>query len=150
MKAPRIKTVYLDKVPVKDRIKISSSRDAYKAFMEHWDQDTIGMAESGYIMLLNSHLRVLGIEKIADGGANSCLFDKVRILRTVLSTSAVSFILAHNHPSGNTKPSKADLVVTKELQKVAKLIGLQLFDHIIVTPNDGYLSMADENIMTYE
>jgi DNA repair protein RadC len=109
MKAPRIKTVYLDSVPAKDRIKITCSRDAYVTFKDHWDLDTIGIQEYGYIMLLNSGLKVLGVEKIAEGGANSCLFDTVRILRTVLSTGANSFILAHNHPSGNTQPSRADI-----------------------------------------
>jgi DNA repair protein RadC len=150
MKAPRIKTIYLDQVPAKDRIRIKCSRDAYVAFKDHWDLERIGLLESGYIMLLTSNLRVLGIEKIAEGGASSCLFDRLRILRTVLSTGATSFILAHNHPSGATEPSRADIEITRMLVKAAKTVGLELYDHIILTPNDGYLSMSDENMISYE
>jgi DNA repair protein RadC len=59
---------------------------------------------------------------------------------------ASALILAHNHPSGNLTPSEPDLKITKMIKDAANLLDVSLLDHLIVS-DQGYLSMADENLM---
>ena len=59
---------------------------------------------------------------------------------------ASGIILAHNHPSGNLSPSDADLKITKKIKEAAQMLDLSLLDHLILS-DQGYLSMADDNLM---
>jgi DNA repair protein RadC len=63
-----------------------------------------------------------------------------------LQSGATAVILSHNHPSGNLKPSQADLNLTKKMQEGGKLLDIQVIDHIIMTA-DSYMSFADEGLM---
>ncbi len=55
-------------------------------------------------------------------------------------------ILAHNHPSGNLKPSQADVLLTKRICDGGKILGMQVVEHIILS-SEGYLSFADEGLI---
>jgi DNA repair protein RadC len=55
-------------------------------------------------------------------------------------------ILSHNHPSGNLKPSDADINLTEKIKKAAVYMDIQVLDHIIITSN-GYLSFADQGLI---
>ena len=55
-------------------------------------------------------------------------------------------VLVHNHPSGNLKPSQADLNLTKKLKDFGEMVGFQVLDHLIISDN-GYLSFADEGLI---
>jgi len=70
---------------------------------------------------------------------------KGSILLVALKTLATGLILAHNHPSGNPKPSEADVNLTKKIKEAAKLMDIQVLDHIILG-DDGYFSFSDEGI----
>lgn len=59
---------------------------------------------------------------------------------------ATGFLLAHNHPTGNLQPSKADISLTKKIKAATQAVDIQLLDHLIVSEN-GYFSFADENIL---
>jgi DNA repair protein RadC len=59
---------------------------------------------------------------------------------------ATGIVLAHNHPSGNLNPSQSDIKLTDKLTQAAKLIEIQVLDHVIITES-GYFSFADEGIM---
>ena len=69
------------------------------------------------------------------------------IFGEALRTGAFSIILIHNHPSGDTTPSTADLTVTKRILEAGKLLGIRLMDHIIVA-GDKYISLKAEGYMT--
>jgi DNA repair protein RadC len=60
--------------------------------------------------------------------------------------NAHSVILVHNHPSGDPEPSEDDLVITKRLVEVGKILGIEVIDHIIVTKN-SYFSFKDKNLL---
>ena len=62
------------------------------------------------------------------------------VVKRALELSATALILVHNHPSGDPTPSHADIEMTKEVAKVAKTLGIQLYDHVIVG-KDGHASM---------
>ena len=63
-----------------------------------------------------------------------------------LEQLATGIIVAHNHPSGNLKPSSEDIKITKQIEEAGKILNIQLLDHLIITQN-SYLSFADENIL---
>ncbi len=140
-----IEVSYKTKVKVIDRKQIHRSTDSYEIFKDLFNPNTIEHVESVIILLLNRQNKVLGWAKISTGGVSGTVVDKKVIFQIALNSNASSFILAHNHPSGNLKPSEADIKITKEVQQGAKLLDLQILDHLIIT-TDGYYSMTDEGL----
>ena len=80
------------------------------------------------------------------GGIDGTVVDPKVILKKALEEMATSLILCHNHPSGNLKPSNADIVLTKKIKDAAALLDIKVIDHIIVS-EVGYYSFADEGGM---
>ena len=72
--------------------------------------------------------------------------DTKLILKLGIEKLASSIILAHNHPSGNTQPSQADLKLTKNISEAAKLMDMSVIDHLIIA-GQSYFSFADEGLM---
>ena len=68
------------------------------------------------------------------------------IFAAALKCRACAIILAHNHPSTNPQPSRADIELTNKLKKAGELLDLPILDHLIITPH-GYYSFADEGRM---
>ena len=119
---------------------ITNSKDAYSILIK--DLADLNY-ESFYIMLLNQANKVIKTERISDGGITSTLVDPKKIFKKAIDKYASGIILAHNHPSGQLKPSENDIALTKKLQNGAKLLDISIIDHIIV--GDGkYFSFADE------
>ena len=83
---------------------------------------------------------------ISEGGWNDTSIDVRKIFKAALEFNASSLILAHNHPSGETEPSKDDIATTKRIIEAGKLMSIKILDHIIVG-NCKYLSMLDEGIL---
>ena len=61
--------------------------------------------------------------------------------------NAASVIVSHNHPSGNAEPSQEDLVITKQLVEAGKILGIPLYDHIIVTDGNGFTSFTERGLI---
>ena len=76
--------------------------------------------------------------EVSRGGFNTILITPREIFIHVLQSGCNRFILTHNHPSGDTKPSKEDLLFTHKITQGAELLGLQLLDHLIYTADDYY------------
>ena len=138
-----VKLSYKSKVKPSDRPKVNSSQEAYELFKQYWDE-SITHVESMKVMLLNRASRVLGIADLSTSGTNGCLLDLKVVFQYAIKANASSIILAHNHPSGNLNPSEADLSITKKLNDAAKLLDISLLDHLILTPEDRFYSLADE------
>jgi DNA repair protein RadC len=68
------------------------------------------------------------------------------LLATALNCGASAIIIAHNHPSGNKKPSNADIKMTTQINKACEIMDIQLLDHLIMT-YDSYFSFADEGLL---
>ena len=101
------------------------------------------MQEQFKILLLNRANKVLGIYEVSTGGMSGTVADPKLIFATALKACASSIILSHNHPSGNLKPSNADLQLTQKVKEGGKLLDIEVYDHIILT-TEGYYSFADE------
>ncbi len=89
--------------------------------------------EEVLVVVLNSANRLIRVVNHSKGGANRSLLLERDVLATVLRNDGVAFALAHNHPSGDSTPSDADIQATIRVKKGAELIGLRLLDHVIVT-----------------
>jgi DNA repair protein RadC len=102
--------------------------------------------EEFWLLLLNRANLVLRKELISKGGVAGTVVDTRIIFKAAVEQYASSIIICHNHPSGNIKPSEADIRITKNIKEAGKIMEVPLFDHIIVTDN-GYYSFADEGIL---
>lgn len=102
--------------------------------------------EEFYLLYLNNSHRVICTQQLSKGGITSTIVDIRLILKKALELGAIALIIAHNHPSGNLKPSAADKALTKKLVDAAKLMDLKVLDHLILTYND-YFSFADAELI---
>jgi DNA repair protein RadC len=123
--------------------KIGSSRDAFELL-----HPTMGELEHEefWILYLNNANKVLHMALLSKGGITGTLVDVRLVMKQALELGAVALILAHNHPSGNLRASKADQEITKKLQLAAGALDIKVLDHLIIVQKD-YLSFADEKIL---
>ncbi len=102
--------------------------------------------EEFWIALLNRANILVKTAMVSKGGISGTLVDAKIIYTLVLESKASGIILFHNHPSGNTTPSEADKILTKKLCQIAKVIEVQVLDHIIVGEGK-FFSFADHGIL---
>lgn len=133
----------LDSIHEGDIKTIKSSHDAYSLVKQH----LLGLShEEFYVILLNRGNKVISVEQISSGGISGTVVDGKVIYRKALLKESSAMVLVHNHPSGNLKPSQADLNLTKKLKDFGEMVGFQVLDHLIISDN-GYLSFADEGLI---
>ena len=102
--------------------------------------------EHCYMLSLNSSGKLIGLFFISKGTVNmTCLNPREAFMRALL-VGASSIILCHNHPSGNPKPSRDDIEVTKKFKEVGKLLGIPVLDHIIIG-GDSYYSFEENRMI---
>lgn len=126
---------------------IRSSDDVYK-FLKKVYGRSISLQEHFVLLLVDNSLNVIGYYKHTVGTPVSTLADIPMLMGVVLKSMARSFIISHNHPSGNNKPSEPDKALTKRVKVAATSVGINLLDHIIVTAKNGYYSFADEGSLS--
>ncbi|MCC5922254.1 MAG: DNA repair protein RadC [Crocinitomicaceae bacterium] len=122
--------------------KITSSKAAYRLLSPYF-QDLAH--EEFRIIALNRANHVLGTPLISQGGVTGTVADGKIIFKTLIQMNACACILAHNHPSGQLKPSDADIKLTKKLRSFGELVEINILDHLILTDH-GYFSFSDEGI----
>ena len=125
------------------RQKVTSSKDIFELFKPML---TDLPHEEFWILLLNRANKVIKPTRISQGGVSGTIADTKMIFLSVVESLASSIILCHNHPSGNLKPSNADISLTSKLKEAGKLLEIPVLDHIIFSDN-GYYSFADEGLM---
>ncbi|GAB5472578.1 MAG: DNA repair protein RadC [Maribacter sp.] len=123
--------------------KIASSRSVYELL-----HSRIGelQHEEFWIIFLNNSNVVLHTAQMSKGGITGTLVDVRLVMKQALEQSAVALILAHNHPSGTLKPSKADRQITQKLKSAAQALDIKILDHLIITQK-AYFSFADEQLL---
>ena len=141
-----IQLTYKSNVKPSLRPKVNGSKDAYELLKENWDASRIEFIEQFKAVLLNRANKVLGILEVSTGGVSGTVADPKVIFAAAIKANASSFLVAHNHPSGNLSPSQADIDLTRKLRDGGKLLEIQLLDHLIVTV-EGYYSFADEGAL---
>lgn len=111
------------------KVKVSCTQDVANLVMDELRFEKVEFVK---LILLNAKNIVIKIVDISKGSTNSALVEPKEILYEAIKTSAPRIILVHNHPSGDSTPSIADIEMTKRLYSAANLIGIQLLDHIVV------------------
>lgn len=129
------------------RPQVLSSSDAVKVLLHCYDQSTIGYVESFITLYLNRANRVLGYKVISQGGISGTVVDARVVMAVALQCGACSIVLSHNHPSYHLQPSQADLDLTKKLKGACEFFDILLLDHVILDPDGGFLSFADEGYL---
>lgn len=102
--------------------------------------------EEFWCLFLDRSNRVLKKEIISKGGIDATIVDVRVIMKRALMLSSSSIVLVHNHPSDKTKPSHTDIQITKKIKESAKLLDIELLDHVIVG-DTNYYSFADEGVL---
>jgi hypothetical protein len=128
---------------------VTSSMDAAAFIRNTFNQGEIELQEQFIVLYLNQANNIIGYYRHSKGAINATVADVRIILATALKALAVSMIIAHNHPSGNLKPSRADEQLTQKLKESAANMDIKLLDHVIVTAQ-GYYSFADEGLLGLE
>ncbi|MEJ6979768.1 JAB domain-containing protein [Pedobacter sp. P351] len=141
-----INVSYRPKFKASERPTISSSKDCFNILAASWDINKLELLEQFKVLLLNRANRVLGIYEVSSGGMAGTVADSKLIFGTALKACAASVILAHNHPSGNLKPSQADISLTRKIKAGGDLLDISVLDHIIIS-SESYLSFADEGLL---
>jgi DNA repair protein RadC len=88
--------------------------------------------EEVWVLLLDARHRPIAVETVAVGSVNSSRLTPRDVLAPALRAGASALVVAHNHPSGDASPSRADRLVTEALRSAATLVGIPVLDHIIV------------------
>ena len=128
-------------IKVLDEVK--SSRDGYNIMRRHlMDLNH----EEFWIMLIGRSSKVLAKELVSKGGLSGTVADPKIIFHMALQHQASALIMVHNHPSGNLKPSREDLVLTKKIADAGRMLDINVLDHLIIT-DSGYFSFGDEGLL---
>jgi DNA repair protein RadC len=139
---------YSTKVKVKDRPLIKNETDIFN-LMNQWYLNTemFEQREIFSVVLMTRANQVLGIVNCGEGASNQVTVDKQYIARLAILSNAQAVILCHNHPSGNLKPSEADIKITKEIKSALELFDIVLLDHLILTQDNGFTSFASNGLI---
>ena len=98
------------------------------------------------VLYLNAKNQLVHKETISMGTLNANLVHPREVFEPALKYSAAQIIAAHNHPSGDPKPSDDDMEITKRLTEAGKLMGIDMIDHIIISKN-SYFSLKEEGCL---
>ena len=125
--------------------KIGSPEDAYRAVttitnVQEEAQEVFG------ILILNTKHKIVAVHEVFRGILNSSLVHPREVFKPAVLHNAAAIICFHNHPSGDTEPSKADIETTNRLVEAGKIMGIQILDHIIVG-DEEYISLKERGVM---
>ena len=118
---------------------ISNTKDAVAQLTDIRDLKK----EHFVVLYLNARNQLLHKETISIGTLNANLVHPREVFEPALEYSAAQIVAAHNHPSGDPKPSEDDVEITKRLTEAGKMMGVEMMDHIIVSKN-GSFSFREE------
>lgn len=124
------------------RIKITDSRSAFDTIYPHLSDLN---HEEFWVIFLNRANAVIGKQNISKGGVSGTVVDPKVVFKMAVQFPASGIILAHNHPSGNLRPSQADHQLTRKLKEAGKALDIPVLDHLIVGERD-YFSFVDEGV----
>ncbi len=104
--------------------------------------DAIDEQEHLYVVAINVRNEVLALVLVGKGSVSSVEAHPRDVFRAAIKANAAGILLAHNHPSGNPRPSREDLELTERFRRAGELLGIPLVDHVVVT-RSGHVSIAE-------
>ncbi len=121
---------------------ITSASNVFALLQEYSTKDK----EHFITITLDGQSKVINTKVIHIGTLNQSLVHPREVFRPAILDNAAGIIIAHNHPSGTLEASSADVQITQRLKEVAKLVGIELLDHVILS-REGYYSFNDEGLL---
>lgn len=136
----KIQLVREDK-PVK-AYRITNAEDVYQMVRD----ELANLDREAFLVIsLDTRNNVLGINLASLGSVNSSLVHPREVFKSAILLNASGLILVHNHPSGETRPSKEDLEITRRIGEAGRLLGIEVIDHLIV--GDKFFSFLENNLL---
>jgi DNA repair protein RadC len=127
-------------------VKITKAKDVYDYFYEKLKDEK---QENFYVLILNLQNQIIKEELISRGVLDAAILHPREVFRPAIKNSASKIILVHNHPSGNSEPSREDLEITERLIEAGKLIDIRILDHVIIGNKEnhekGFWSWVEDN-----
>lgn len=101
------------------------------------------------VLALDTKNKINCISTVSIGSLNSSIVHPREVFKVLIEANAGSFIVAHNHPSGDVTPSKEDVNITIRLKECGKLMGIELLDHIIIGDEESreYMSLKEKGVI---
>ena len=125
------------------RIKVTSSQTIYEnlSFLEGYGH------EEFWVIYLRQNNTIIKMQQQSKGGIAGTIVDVRLILKDAILCKASGIILAHNHPSGELRPSQQDIEITQKIKQSAKIMEIAVLDHVIISGTSGYYSFCDGGIL---
>jgi len=127
---------------IKSNSKILSANDVYNELKSYTNKEQ----EYFILITLDGASHIINKRVLFIGTLNQSLVHPREVFANAISDRSAGIIIVHNHPSGSLAPSRADMQITERLSEVAKLVGIELLDHVIISKN-GYYSFSDEGLL---
>ena len=138
----RVKQIVMER-PIQYQDNIASTHEAGR----------FGVAEIGdeaqevvLVVILDTKNKINAIHRVFTGSLNTSVAHPREIFRSALLNNGARILVYHNHPSGNTEPSEADLIFTKRMEEAGSILGIDLLDHIIVSGKE-WLSLREYGLL---
>jgi DNA repair protein RadC len=125
--------------------RITNSELAFQYVSDTFNHETIACQEQFNVLFLNHAHLPLGFYKASVGSNTATVVDLKLLMGLAVKSLASCMIIAHNHPSGNLKPSENDIQLTKKIKDACALFDIKLLDHLILSPCGGKYSFADNS-----
>ena len=122
--------------------RVTSASDVYSLLHEY----SLKEKEHFLLVTMDGASKVIEKRVIHIGTLNQSLVHPREVFRPAILDNAAGVIISHNHPSGTLEASRADIQITQRLKEVAKLVGIELLDHVILS-KEGYYSFSDEGLL---
>lgn len=139
-----VKIIYRTKASA-PRPLIRNAADAFQVLQPFFDE-CMDTHEEFWVILLDRANRAKSVYKVSQGGVTGTTCDPRLVFACALKCLASNIILAHNHPSGQLRPSEEDIRLTRKLVEGARFLDLTIFDHLILS-REGYYSFADNTLI---
>jgi len=123
--------------------RLLTPRDAALAFTRLLQDEVVEVCG---LFCLSTRNQVLAYHELSRGTVNATLVHPRDVFKIALLANATAIVIGHNHPSGDPTPSPDDLVLTRRLKDAGTLMGIELVDHVIVTPGQ-YISLKETGAM---
>ena len=136
MKVDKIKLQIVREKEVEyKQTRISTAKDIVN-FMNEIENIDLLAEESTFVLCLNAKNEIVSYSEIAKGGISFCNFDMKTLFKNILLSNASKFILVHNHPSGDSTPSKNDIEITKQIKNASEIMNVKFLDHLVIAGNN--------------
>ncbi|MBK8945783.1 MAG: DNA repair protein RadC [Ignavibacteriae bacterium] len=123
--------------------KIKSPEDLAEIFIPLLKDE---IKEKFIVVCLNTSNQIIKFEIISIGNLNSSIVHPREVFKVAIENNSASIFLVHNHPSGNTEPSKEDISITKRLVEAGKIFDISVLDHLIIA-GENFTSLVEKRII---